>query len=81
MTPSPPTDHSSDTRHSNWFVAGNPHARAASLDSQPDAPPILARTVQPATSPLRARQYFAADRSPHPLRSNLLQSHPAAKSP
>jgi len=79
MRLSQPIDDRSDTRHSPWFVAGN--ARAASPDSQPGVPLILTHTVQPATSPLRARQCSAANRSRHPLRSNLLQSHAAAKSP
>ena len=81
MTLSQPIDDRSDARHSRWFVASNALARAASLNSQPGPPPILAHTVQPANPPLRAHQCFAANRSRHPLRSNLLQSHPAAKSP
>ena len=81
MTLSQPIDHRSDTRHSRWFVAGNARARHALLDSQSLAPPILAPTAQLATSPLRPHQSFAANRSPIPLRADLLHSHAAAKSP
>jgi len=81
MTLSQPINDRGDIRHSRCFVAGNVRARVASLNSRPVAPPILARTVQPTTLPLRAHQCFATNRSRNPLRSNLLQSHPAAKSP
>ena len=49
------------TRHSRWFVTGHARGRAASLDSPPSAPTILARTTQPTTSPPPAHQSFAAN--------------------
>ena len=81
MTLSQPINHRGDTPHSRWFVAGNARAHHALLDSQSLAPPILAPTAQPATSPLRPHQSFPANRSPIPLRAHLLHSHAAAKSP
>jgi hypothetical protein len=74
-------DDRSDTCHSCWLAAGSAQARIGPLDSQPVAPPIFSRTVQPARSPLRAHPSFAANRSRQSLRSNLLKPDPVAKSP
>ena len=81
MMPSLPIDDRYDTRHSRWLAAGSAQARIRPLDSQPVAPPIVARNVPPAHSPRRAHPGFAANRSQQPLRSQILLPDPAAKSP
>ena len=82
MTPSPPIDDRSDTRHSRWLVASNDRARnafarfaACSLHQswrRPCSRPLLRRVLT---------QALPANRSPLPLRADLLHPHAAAKSP
>ena len=79
MTPSQPIDDRSDRRHSRWFVSSNGSARGAALDLQLAALPIRALTIQPTTTLLRLHPSIASNRSPLPLRANLLHLHAAAK--
>ena len=81
MTPSQPIDDRSDRRHSRWFVSSNGSARDAALDLQLAALPIRAPTIQPTTTLPRLHPNIASNRSPLPLRANLLHLHAAAKSP
>jgi hypothetical protein len=81
MMPSPPIDDHYDTCHSRWLAAGRAQARIPPVDSQPVAPPSVSRNVQPARPPRRAHACFATNRSQQPLRSNLINPKPAAKSP
>jgi hypothetical protein len=68
-------------RVQRWFVSSNGSARDAALDSQLAALPIRAPTIQPTTALLRLHPSIASNRSPLPLRANLLHLHAAAKSP
>ena len=77
MTPSQPINDRSDRRHSRWFVSSNGSARDAALDLQLAALP----TIQPTTTLLRLQPSITSNRSPLPLRANLLYLHAAAKSP
>ena len=81
MRPSPPIDDRSDERHSGRLSAGSAHARIAVLDPPAVAPPILSRDAQNARSYRRTPLRVAETRSSQPLRSSLLKSEPAAKSP
>ena len=81
MMPSPPINDRYDTRHSRWLAAGSDQARIGPPDWPAVAPPIPSRNVPIARSPPRAHPRLAANRSPQPLRSNLINPKPAAKSP
>ncbi len=81
MTLSQPIEDRSGTRLSRWCATSNAHVCHACAHSQPIAPQMQARSVQLATSFLRARQRLAPNRSPLSLRAHLFQSHAAAKSP
>ena len=81
MTLSPPNDDRPDTHYSCRLATGSAQARIGSLDSPAVPPPILSPNVQPARSPQRAHPCLAVNRSPQPLRSNLLKPDHVAKSP